>query len=40
VSRSQEQTGADELIAVHYNDSVEHRPRSVELLAKAALPRS
>jgi len=37
LERFQEQTGADELIAVHYNDSVESRLRSVELLAKAAL---
>ena len=37
LERFQQQTGADELITVHYNDSVENRLRSVELLAGAAL---
>jgi luciferase family oxidoreductase group 1 len=35
LERFQGQTGADELITVHYNDSVENRLRSVELLAEA-----
>jgi luciferase family oxidoreductase group 1 len=34
----QEETGADELITVHYADSVANRLRSVELLAGAARP--
>ena len=37
LERFQAQTSADELITVHYNDSVENRLRSVELLAGAAL---
>ena len=35
LERFQQQTAADELITVHYNDSVENRLRSVELLAEA-----
>jgi alkanesulfonate monooxygenase SsuD/methylene tetrahydromethanopterin reductase-like flavin-dependent oxidoreductase (luciferase family) len=35
LERFQEQTGADELITAHHNDSVENRLRSVELLAEA-----
>jgi luciferase family oxidoreductase group 1 len=34
----QEQTGADELITVHYADSVANRIRSIELLAEAVDP--
>jgi luciferase family oxidoreductase group 1 len=34
----QEQTGADELITVHYADSVANRVRSIELLAAAVDP--
>ena len=40
LERFQQQTSADELITVHYNDSVENRLRSVELLADAALVSS
>jgi luciferase family oxidoreductase group 1 len=40
LERFQDQTGADELITVHYNDSVENRLRSVELLGEAALGAS
>ncbi len=32
----QEKTGAQELITVHYADSVDNRVKSVELLAEAA----
>ena len=32
----QEKTGVDELITVHYADSVDNRVKSVELLAEAA----
>jgi luciferase family oxidoreductase group 1 len=34
----QQKTGVDELITVHYADSVDNRVRSVELLAEAAQP--
>ena len=37
LERFQQQTAVDELITVHYNDSVENRLRSVELLAGVAL---
>lgn len=37
LERFRAETGADELITVHYNDSVENRLRSVELLAEVAL---
>ncbi len=37
LERFQQQTAADELITVHYNDSIENRLRSVELLADVAL---
>lgn len=40
LERFQQQTGADELITAHYNDSVENRLRSVELLAGVALEAS
>ncbi len=38
IQRFAAETGADELIAAHYSDSVANRLRSVELLAGALDP--